>query len=288
MPSSKTEKTESSRRRKSRPVKKPAARNDDLPLPGDGRNKGPLVYQGDKCLFGLSFEPFRFPTPGGALPGSLDRRTGNRTFETPSLPSSRITEPPVEESIVDGAWIQRIQEGHEPSARALIERLYPTVLKTVRCHLPRRTAEEDLVQVIYSRIFANLHQFSGAVPIEHWVSRIAVNTCINQLKHEAVRRELRMSDLNEEEQAVVERLASTTEEPREDLSAAARELVETLMTRLKADERLVVTLLYLEERSVKEISTITGWSVSLVKVKAFRCRHKMRRVWKTLLNSQRP
>jgi RNA polymerase sigma factor (sigma-70 family) len=284
MPSSKTE---SSRRRKSRPVGKPVARNEDLPLPGDGRNKGPLVYQGDNCLFGLSFEPFRFPTPGGALPGSSDRGVGVRSFEAPRLPSGRISEP-TEESVVDEAWIQRIQQGDEPSARALIERLYPTILKTVRCHLPRRTAEEDLVQVIFSRLFANLHQFSGTVPIEHWVSRIAVNTCINQLKHEAVRRELRMSDLSEEEQAVVERLASTTEEPREDLSAAARELVETLMTRLKADERLVVTLLYLEERSVKEISKVTGWSVSLVKVKAFRCRHKMRRVWKTLLNSQRP
>lgn len=279
-------KIEPSRPAKGRSRKTPAALADDLPLPGDGRNKGPLVYQGDNCLFGLSFEPFRFPTPDGALPGVSDR-FGARTVETPRLPSSRSTEPE-EESVVDAAWIQRIQEGDEPSARALIERLYPTVLKTVRCHLPRRTAEEDLVQVIFSRIFANLHQFSGTVPIAHWVSRIAVNTCINQLKHEAVRRELRMSDLNEEEQAVVERLASTTEEPREDQSAAARELVETLMTRLKADERLVVTLLYLEERSVKEISQVTGWSISLVKVKAFRCRHKMRRLWKTLLKSQRP
>jgi len=62
--------------------------------------------------------------------------------------------------------------------------LYPLVLKLVRAHLPRRAAEEDLVQTVFMKVFAKLDDYAGAVPLEHWVSRIAVNTCINQLRAE--------------------------------------------------------------------------------------------------------
>jgi RNA polymerase sigma-70 factor, ECF subfamily len=42
-------------------------------------------------------------------------------------------------------------------------------------------------------------------------------------------------------------------------------------------ERLVIDLLYLQERSVAEIQAVTGWGASLVKVRAFRARQKLKR-----------
>jgi RNA polymerase sigma-70 factor (ECF subfamily) len=60
-------------------------------------------------------------------------------------------------------------------------------------------------------------------------------------------------------------------------AAAARELVERLLARLSPPARLVITLLEIEERSVKEIARLTGWSVPLVKVRAFRARAEMRK-----------
>ena len=41
---------------------------------------------------------------------------------------------------------------------------------------------------------------------------------------------------------------------------------------------LIITLLEIEERSIKEIAQITGWSGPLVKVRAFRARAELRRV----------
>jgi RNA polymerase sigma-70 factor (ECF subfamily) len=187
----------------------------------------------------------------------------------------------------DAAWIARIRAGDEDAARALVERLYPTVIKMVRSHLPRRTSEEDLAQAIFAKVFKHLGQFSCLVPLEHWVSRIAINTCMHQLRHELCRPELRMGDLSEEENAVINNLASTTADLPGDQGAAAREMLEQLLVRLKPDERVVITLLHLEERSVGEISRVTGWSVSRVKVKAFRARQKLRKLWKTLLHSER-
>ena len=173
--------------------------------------------------------------------------------------------------------VAAVLENDEAAARELVHRLYPLVAKLVRSHRPARTAEEDLCQMIFIKIMQKLGQYSGKAPFEHWVSRIAVNTCINQIQAEKVRPELREADLSEEQTMVVRNLAATTAELAPDHGFASRELVEHLMKGLKPAERLVIELLYLQQLSVDEIRQTTGWSAALVKVRAFRARQKMKR-----------
>src|SRR5580765_2346156 len=92
------------------------------------------------------------------------------------------------------ALVEAALQHDDDAARALVRQLYALVAKIVRSHRPRRTAEEDLCQMIFIRMFQNLGQFSGKVPLEHWVSRIAVNTCLNQIESERVRPEVRQAD----------------------------------------------------------------------------------------------
>ena len=166
---------------------------------------------------------------------------------------------------------------NDEAARELVQRLYPMVAKLVRAHRPVRSAEEDLCQMIFIKVMQNLSQFSGKVPLEHWVSRIAINTCINQIQAEKARPELREADLSVEQAAVIQNLAATTDELAPDHSFASRQLVEHLMNALKPAERLVIDLLYLQQRSVAEIQQVTGWSGALVKVRAFRARQKLKK-----------
>ena len=186
------------------------------------------------------------------------------------------------EGLEDALWIARIRSGDEEAAVALVERLYPTIVKCVRSHRPRRTSEEDLVQVVFSKIFNKLHQFSGRVPLEHWVSRIAINTCIKQVKHESIRPELRWADLSLEQERSIQQLATADDNLPGNRRQAARELLDKLLLRLKPVDRLVITLLHLEERSVQEVSELTGWSASRVKVTAFRARHRMQKIWRAM------
>jgi len=172
--------------------------------------------------------------------------------------------------------VQAALQHDDEAARELVRRLYPLIAKMVRSHRPRRTSEEDLCQMIFIKIFQKLSQFSGKVPLEHWVSRIAVNTCLNQIESEKVRPELRQADLSEEEQAVVENLAVSSEELAPDRQLASRQLVEHLLQMLKPVERVVIDLLYLQGRSVEEIHKITGMSVAAIKVRAFRARQRMK------------
>jgi RNA polymerase sigma-70 factor (ECF subfamily) len=232
------------------------------------------TYSGDVFDTGFDFTSSS-PIVGGLL-GRIWGAAGARSEKSTSAPK-----------LEDEAWISKVLGGDEDAARALIQRLYPTVIKLIRRRLPRRASEEDLAQTVFAKIFSKLDQFSGRVPLEHWVSRIVVNTCFNQLRHDMVRPELRMSDLDCDAEAVVEQLSSTSHDLPGSCRNAARELVEKLLDRLNPDERLVISLLHIEERSVKEICDRTGWSNTLVKVRAFRARRKMRRLWKTLLNGER-
>lgn len=175
------------------------------------------------------------------------------------------------------ACLERIRQHDEDAARTLFNELHPLVLKLVRSHLPRRTSEEDLVQTVFMKIFANLDQYAGKVPLEHWVSRIAVNTCLNALKAEKVRPELRWADLSEEEQHVIETLAATGEDLHPAHSVTSREIVDKLLAALSPTDRIVVRLLHLEGRSLREVQQTTGWGIAMIKVRAFRARQKLKK-----------
>jgi RNA polymerase sigma-70 factor (ECF subfamily) len=180
------------------------------------------------------------------------------------------------------ACVERVRQRDEDAARRLVEHLYPLVLRLVRAHLPKRTAEEDLVQTVFMKMFAKLEQFTGAVPLEHWVARITVNTCINQIEAERVRPELRWTDLDAGEKFVVETLAATENDLPAADAQAARELLARLLAGLRPAERLLVTLLYLEERPGQEVARMLGWSHLRVRVQGFRVRQKLRRQFRRL------
>ncbi len=182
--------------------------------------------------------------------------------------------------------VQLVMAGNEDEARRLMEHLYPLVVSVVRGHLPRRLGEDDLTQMVFTKVFTKLDQYSGAVPLEHWVSRIAVNTCLNALQAEKIRPEFRWSDLSEEEEHVVNSLFATSDELEPDREVGIRDLVARLLDTLRPAERLLLTMLHMEGRSVAEIRDVTGWNASLIKVRAFRARQRLKRQFQRLMGGR--
>src|SRR4029450_11358294 len=140
------------------------------------------------------------------------------------------------------ALVHAALQHDDEAARALVRQLYPLVAKIVRAHRPRRTSEEDICQMIFIKIFQKLSQFSATVPLAHWVSHIAVNTCLNQIESERIRPDLRHADLSGEEQAVIENLTTSADELAPDQRFASRQLVEHLLAALKTVEHVPIHL----------------------------------------------
>ena len=107
--------------------------------------------------------------------------------------------------------------------------------------------------------------------------RLTVRTCYDFLRGHQRNRESAFSDLTEPENDWLERFVTQPEAATENADAA-RLLIARVLERLSPPARLVITLLEIEDRSVKEIAALTGWSVPLVKVRAFRARAEMRKI----------
>lgn len=183
--------------------------------------------------------------------------------------------------------LARVRQRDQAAARALVEHLHPLVIRIVRAHLPRRVSEEDLMQDIFLKMFTRIEQYQGAVPFTHWVSRIAVTTCIDQLRAQKRRPEFRWADLSENEAEVLDNVLS---DDREDLpgdALAARELVHKLLAQLKPEDQMVIRMLDLEQKSIAEIAGLTGWGQSMIKVRAFRARRKLQKLFQELQSRER-
>lgn len=185
-------------------------------------------------------------------------------------------------------WIIAVRRGDQGAARSMVEALFPLVLKIVRAHLPRRTAEEDLAQEVFLKMFTRLDQYRGLMPFPHWVSRIAVTTCIDQLRHQKRRPELRWADLSETEADVLDATMTATDGTDETDALAARELVGKLMEQLDPKDRMIIQMLDLEQKSVAEIARETGFGQSAIKVRAFRARRKLRKLFEKLEQEEQP
>ena len=192
-----------------------------------------------------------------------------------------------EESFDLPGCLERVRRRDQVACRELVEHLYPLVIRIVRSHLPRRVAEEDLAQDIFLKMFTRLEQYQGNVPFSHWVSRVAVTTCIDQLRAQKRRPEFRWADLSENEATVLDNVLTDERDVTPSDALEARELVHKLLDQLKPDDRLVIQLLDLEQKTIAEISALTGWNNTLVKVRAFRARRKLQKLFQELQNKEK-
>ncbi|RFC41657.1 MAG: RNA polymerase sigma-70 factor, ECF subfamily [Verrucomicrobia bacterium] len=171
------------------------------------------------------------------------------------------------------AWLSGRDEG---AAKRLMEALHPRVSGIIRRHWSRAEEWEDLEQEVFLRIFGALPRYRQDVaPLEHWVSRITLNVCRKRWRSQSRRPEWRWSDLGEGEQQVYLDARQADEPLKEVESREARSLMYKLLDSLNADDRLILSLFHLEEKSFEEIASLTGLSQVAVRVRAFRARKKL-------------
>jgi len=176
----------------------------------------------------------------------------------------------------DAELIAAVLKGDIAGFEPLVRNYSPRLFATVRRYARRESEVEDIVQDIWTKAFHKLGGFRSEAPFEHWLMRLAVRTCYDALRSHQRNRELNFSELGQAESDWLDHFVADPAGADEH-AAAARELVQRLLAQLSPPARLIITLLEIEERSVKEIAQLTGWSVSLVKVRAFRARAEMRK-----------
>ncbi len=175
------------------------------------------------------------------------------------------------ETPTDERLVRSALDGDDEAFAELVRRHKGGVLR-IAARFARNAAElEDLGQEIFLRSYRDLRAFRGDAPFAHWLSRIAVRACYDALrKRRAGERDVSLEVLPVPLPDPASEADLTPEQ--------ARLVLDQAMARLSPEDRLIVTLLELEDRPVREVAALTGWGESRVKVRAFRARKALKRI----------
>jgi len=176
--------------------------------------------------------------------------------------------------------IQAVVDGNVNAFAYLVEKYKRHVARIVARHVPRDSVE-DVSQEAFVRACRGLKSFDGRKPFEHWLSRITVRCCCDYWRNKGNSHETPISDMSEDGQNFLDMLTANRgreEFERQAEKEEALKLLSWAMAKLGPEDRTVLTLTYLEGRSVAETADLMGISVPNVKVRSFRSRNKLRKL----------
>ncbi len=188
----------------------------------------------------------------------------------------------------DNEIIKSILNGNADEFEIILKRYDAYIFSIVSKHLPLDTIEEAAHEV-FIRIYKSLPSYRAESPFKYWISKIAVRYCYDFWRERYKSREMPMSSLTDEHSKWVETVVSEQSMEsfeKEEVLKESREVLQWALSKLTAEERMVITLLYLEGLPVKEAANLLGWSAINVKVKAHRSRKKLRKLISELLGQK--
>ena len=176
--------------------------------------------------------------------------------------------------------VRRVAAGDVNAFEILVERYRGFVFAIVGRHVPAAEVEA-LAHEVFVEAFRSLAGYRSEGAFSNWLAGVCVRTCAGFWRRRYRNREVPLSTLSENQGEWLENLLSSQAEA--DFAAAgrqaeAREILEWALSRLPAQERMVLELVHLEGRSVKETAELMDLSSANVKVRAFRARKKLKKL----------
>jgi len=183
-------------------------------------------------------------------------------------------------NLSDFEIIRRVSDGDVNAFENLLVKYKSHVFNVVTKHIPHSGVEE-IAHEVFVRAYQSLSTFRYKSSFKQWLLAIAVKTCYDFWRREYRTRELPMSSLSERDQDWLEKVISDQSNQatcKKNSQEEARKLLDWVLDRLSAEDRMVLELVYLEGLSVKEAADFLGWSIANVKIRLFRSRKKLRKL----------
>lgn len=181
--------------------------------------------------------------------------------------------------LTDRQLVESAITGSEEAFEQIFDRYKRPVAIVASKYFRRPEQIEEIIQISFAKAFLELKRFRGQhdASLGSWLSRIAANACLDQIRSKKRKPEDLNCDLSANETETLLDVASSGEISAEK-DLALRDLSSKLLSRLPEDDRALLQMLYVDEMSVAEIADLIGWSRSKVKIRAWRARNALRRV----------
>ncbi len=177
--------------------------------------------------------------------------------------------------------LQKAKQGNPEALNKIIDRYKDQSFSLALGIVQNVTAAEDIVQNAFIKVFKHLNQFNSASKFSTWLYRIVYNESIRLIKHErvAAKKEIAIDDVDDNFFPIEDALNHLLADER-------KHIIKQALRRLSFDENTMLTLFYLEEKSIRELQHITGFSTTNIKVILHRARKKLYQILRTMLNQE--
>jgi RNA polymerase sigma-70 factor (ECF subfamily) len=169
---------------------------------------------------------------------------------------------------VDDCYIQRIRAGDMRAFSGIVSKYQCKLLTIILQIIENREDAEDIMQEVFIKVFKSLEQFKGDAKFSTWLYRVAYNTTLSELR----KRKLKFISMDDLFLVENEPASENIDEPGVERRLACLDIA---LKRLSPDDAFLITLYYMEEQSIDEISQISHLSISNVKVRLHRIRKKL-------------
>lgn len=192
------------------------------------------------------------------------------------------------EAEADALLVQRIQSGEAQRFDDLILKYRERIWSVLYHMTSNREDAADLAQDTFLKAFQSINRFQGQSSFFTWIYRIAVNSALNHLQKNKIRRFFSLEKIRDENSAydLLQQLPDTG--AGSDRAADLVELQQKLneaMQKLSIKHRTVVTLFEIDGLSHEEIAEITGTSVGTVRSRLHYAKQLLQAELKTYLDS---
>ena len=171
----------------------------------------------------------------------------------------------------DLTYIDRIMQGDLAAFSKLVDKhkdmVYAVALKLLRNHADA----EDIAQESFIKAYQQMSSFKQESKFSTWLYTITYRTALYHIRKNRI--DTRYMDFKDNEKFQSDTITPIESYKIKEQQKFIKEVVDALPTM----EGLLVTLFYIDENSVEEISSITNLSATNIKVKLFRARKKLKK-----------
>ena len=184
----------------------------------------------------------------------------------------------------DSQLIELVLSGEETAFENLFDRYKRLVASIAGRYFRNHEQIDEIIQITFAQVYFQLKYFRGArdFSFASWIGKITTNACLDALRSQKRKPENLLCEFSEPETEILFAAASSNEKTVEN-SFVQRDLAEKLLSNLASEDRAILQMLDAEEMSVNEVSEITGWSNSKIKIRAFRARNALRKILRKFL-----
>ncbi|MEN8122093.1 MAG: RNA polymerase sigma factor [Bacteroidota bacterium] len=174
------------------------------------------------------------------------------------------------DKIDDQYYIQKVKAGQADAFRFLVER-HKTIVFNIVLQITRNNEDtEEVAQDVFLKAYQSLGSFKGDSKFSTWLYRIAYNMAISKIR----KKKIPVSNIDDFELADDE-IKQVYDDFESVENLDKKKYLKKAIDQLSPEDSMIITLFYLNEHSIEEISELTDMGKSNVKVRLYRARKKM-------------